>query len=305
MPKVSVIIPIYGVEKYIRRCAESLFSQTLDDIEFIFIDDCTKDRSMEELRVEIEKNSSRFVEMKWKVRTERMPTNSGLPAVRRHGTTLCTGDYVIHCDSDDWVSPDMYRLLYERAKHDDLDIVYCDYFRSDGEKHIPVSQKKQMPLMQGPLWNRLVKRCLYTDHTILFPKANKAEDGVIMTQLSYYANKVGYVGIPLYYYFINNTSITGNKTKENALKCFRDECENVELRTKFLKSQHSEEDYAFDIMMWKYLARRNLIPLLKYKEFYLLWKNTYPEINKEYLLSPNISIIEKLRFVGRICRVIR
>ena len=84
MPKVSVLVPVYGVEKYIERCARSLFEQTLDDIEFIFVDDCTPDRSIEILESVIEKYRLRFAEKKYDVRIERMPTNSGQAAVRRH-----------------------------------------------------------------------------------------------------------------------------------------------------------------------------------------------------------------------------
>ena len=84
MPKVSVLVPVYGVEKYIERCARSLFEQTLDDMEFIFVDDCTPDRSVEILKSIIEEYRLRFAEKKYAVRFVKMPTNSGLAAVRRH-----------------------------------------------------------------------------------------------------------------------------------------------------------------------------------------------------------------------------
>ena len=112
MPKVSVVIPIYGVEKYIERCAVSLFEQTLHDIEFVFVDDCTPDHSIEILKQVIEKYRPCFEEKNYAVRIERMSSNSGLPTVRRHGVSWCSGEYVTHCDSDDWVAPNMYELLY-------------------------------------------------------------------------------------------------------------------------------------------------------------------------------------------------
>lgn len=112
MPKVSVIIPVYGVEKYIERCAISLFKQTLDDVEFIFVDDVTPDYSMEILNLMIDKFRLHFVEKKISVRIERMPTNSGQAAVRRHGVKLAKGDYIIHCDSDDWIDASMLQKMY-------------------------------------------------------------------------------------------------------------------------------------------------------------------------------------------------
>lgn len=129
MPKVTVIVPVYGVEKYIERCAISLFEQTLDDIEIIFVNDCTPDRSMEILDRIIEKYRFLFEEKKYIVRTESMLTNSGQAAVREHGTKLAIGDYIIHCDSDDWVEKTWLELMYEKADNENIDVVFCDYYR--------------------------------------------------------------------------------------------------------------------------------------------------------------------------------
>ena len=130
MPKVSVIVPVYGVEKYIERCARSLFEQTLDDIEYLFIDDCTTDRSIEILQQVLEE----YPQRKPQVTIHRMEQNSGQAAVRKWGMQNATGEYVIHCDSDDWVDTDMYRAMYEKAKEEDADVVLCGFVRSDGER---------------------------------------------------------------------------------------------------------------------------------------------------------------------------
>ena len=107
MPKVSVIIPVYGVEKYIERCARSLFEQTLDDIEYLFIDDCTPDRSVEILKQVLDEYPHR----KNQVIIHRMEKNSGQAAVRKWGMLNVAGEYVIHCDSDDWVDIYMYEAM--------------------------------------------------------------------------------------------------------------------------------------------------------------------------------------------------
>jgi len=300
MPKVSIIIPIYGVEKYIKRCAESLFSQTLDDMEFIFIDDCTPDKSMEILASEIEKNRQRFAEMNWTVRTERMTSNNGLPAVRRHGINLCTGDYVIHCDSDDWVCNDIYHKLYNKAISEDLDIVWCAFYRSDGINHTFFSDEKQPYLMQGPLWNKMVRRSIYTENEIIYPTANKAEDGALMMQLSFLSKSRGYLDEPLYYYFINRASICGQIDETACLRKLEEECSNVDIRVEFLKKHQCEKKYQKDIVLWKYTARNNLLPLLKQKKYRELWKGTYPEIERYILYSHHIPIKIKLGYVKKI-----
>ena len=107
MPKISVIVPIYNVSAYIERCARSLWEQTLDDIEYIFINDCTPDNSMEIL----EKVLKDYPQRKSQTRIFKMPTNSRQAAVRRHGIKLAAGEYIIHCDADDWVDTNLYEKM--------------------------------------------------------------------------------------------------------------------------------------------------------------------------------------------------
>ena len=134
MPKVSVIIPVYAVEKYIERCARSMFEQTLDDIEYLFVDDCTPDRSIEIFRQVLEKSPHR----KSQVTIHRMEQNSGQAVVRKWGMQNATGEYIIHCDSDNWVEVDMYRSMYEKAIEEDADVVICDHAISNGTNLLKV-----------------------------------------------------------------------------------------------------------------------------------------------------------------------
>ena len=96
MPKISVIIPVYGVEPYIARCVIPLLGQHFDGVEYIFIDDCTPDRSMDVLDAIVED----YPQVKGSLIRYRMPVNSGQAAVRLKGLELAKGDYVIFCDSD-------------------------------------------------------------------------------------------------------------------------------------------------------------------------------------------------------------
>jgi len=244
MPKVSVIVPVYGVEKYIERCARSLFEQTLDDIEYIFVDDCTPDCSIDILKALIEEYRLRFAEMNYKVRIEKMPTNSGLPAVRRHGIQLATGDYIIHCDSDDWVDRDMYRQMYEKAIEDGADMVVCDYYSSDGEtecSHIGANATDKIPFMKDlfyqyiswAVWNKLVKSSIYKKLQY-FPKYNMGEDMVLIAQCSAESKSISYIGKPLYYYFTNVNSITKTNSKEASNNRFVQNKSNFDLILKYI-----------------------------------------------------------------------
>jgi len=163
--KVSVVIPVYGVEKYIERCVRTLFGQTLDDMEFIFVNDCTPDCSIDLLCSVLEE----FPQRKEQVRIINQPHNMGAAKAREVGIKAATGEYIIHCDSDDWVDCDMYRQMYEKAKADNLDYVICrSICYTDGINHTLVTNtisdnREQFieDMLHGEttvsLWSRLVK----------------------------------------------------------------------------------------------------------------------------------------------------
>ena len=99
MPKLSVLVPVYNVEAWIDKCARSLFEQTIDDVEYIFVDDCTSDRSIEILTATLAEYPRRIPQVK----IIHHDKNRGLVASRNTALRVATGDFIIHCDSDDWV----------------------------------------------------------------------------------------------------------------------------------------------------------------------------------------------------------
>ena len=123
MPKITVIIPIYNVGKYIQRCAQSLFEQTLSDIEYIFVDDCSVDNSIAILKELLEN----YPKCKEKVKILELSQNKGAAIARSNALKLATGEYIAYCDSDDWVARNTYELLLTKAEQTNADIVYCDF----------------------------------------------------------------------------------------------------------------------------------------------------------------------------------
>lgn len=297
---ISVIIPIYGVEQYIERCVRSLFEQTIKDgIEYIFVDDCTKDNSIAILHRVLEE----YPERKHQVNLLKHEKNKGLPQARKTGVMEAKGDYIAHCDSDDWVSLDMYEKLSDYAHKNDYDIVYCDYYSSDGVYKSPVVQKTSRLLLQGPVWNKIVRRSIYMDNEIVYPTANKAEDGALMTQLSFYSITVGYLSEPLYYYFFNPLSMTRIPSEEECLKRLRQEKDNTTLRIAFLENKGAIDNYKTMVIDWKVMTRNNLLPLIGQNKYYKLWLNTYPEINKQFFTDKGFSLKAKLAFLFQILRI--
>ena len=212
-PSFSIIAPIYGVEKYIVNFADSLLGQTYDDIQFIFVNDGTKDDSIVLLRQLIDEKYS-FLKDRIIIVNKQ---NEGLPAARRTGLEHAIGDYILHLDSDDWVEKDMVEKIAEKALETDSDVIYFDFYKEystrsklDREKEYTADSKRKFVWgifnykAYGYVWNKCVKRTLYTDHDIRFPAYGMHEDIYLMSQLLYYADSISHLPSALYHYRRDN-----------------------------------------------------------------------------------------------------
>ena len=223
--KVSIVVPVYGVEKYIERCARSLFTQTFGDIEYIFVNDCTKDSSMQVLEFVMKDYPAR------NVRIINKEKNEGLPQARKTGVLASTGDFIMHIDSDDWVEHDIVEKLYARAMEEVADMVYCDWVEEYEDRSVlfsqhPMSIENYYKSILGfksfsYVWNRLTKRELYDG--IEFPIPYMLEDFVITSHLVSKAMKVSLVQEPLNHYSKMNTgqSMSQEKRKQNMVQKVR------------------------------------------------------------------------------------
>lgn len=308
MAKVSVIVPIYGVEKFIERCARSLFEQTLDSIEYIFVDDCTKDKSIEVLQRVIDD----YPQRKPFVKILHHQENQGQPTARHTGLLQATGEYIAHCDSDDWVEKDIYQTLYDKAKQEDADICYCDFCLDDGKDYHKHQVKfsadydlNKEHIMRDLLTHKITGSvCGYISHSrlyqnkILYPKGNMWEDWCLTIQLTYYSrHKTIYIPKPLYHYFINQNSMWRTPLKEKHLKLYKDSVMNTETIKKFFKLNDIEDTYKqYDVIM-KLCCRFTLNAYLDDKECYLLWKKTYPEIDGHVLNNKNVVLRNKIKYL--------
>lgn len=304
MPKVSVIVPVYGVEKYIERCARSLFEQTLDDIEFIFVDDCTPDRSIEILKQLLED----YPQRKKQIIIVSHEKNMGLPIARQSGLKVASGKYIAHCDSDDWVDVTMYEKMYNKAIEDGSDVVVCDYYESDGISHVKrneyISDKIEETMSSillkkthSVLWNKLVKKSIYNNE-IIYPIANNAEDYALLVQLAYHSKSFGYVNEPLYFYFYNTSSLTKVMTNENLINRFNQSMSNIGIVESFLRKNQSLAKYSDELDCIKVIEKEILISSSFDKELYKKWAGAYKEIFPRILLNNKINLRRKLRFIS-------
>lgn len=231
MSKVSICVPVYGVEKYIERCARSLFEQTMTDgIEFIFVNDCTKDKSIEIL----EQVLSEYPQRKDQVKIIHHEKNGGLVAARNTGLKHATGDYIIHCDSDDWVDLNMYEAMYNKAIETDADMVYCDYYESDLNNHTltikpgtcdPELLMDELLFQNNnrSLCDKLFKRQIALSTTINCPDhIIVGEDLLRVLQMLKLCKNITCISEPYYFYRLNPDSITKAHWKRNPLQSLLD-----------------------------------------------------------------------------------
>ena len=213
IPSISVIVPVYNVSRYIERCARSLFEQSLIDIEYIFVDDCSPDNSLEILRHVLSDYPSRLASVKIVSHNK----NRGLAAARNTGIRHASGEYIAHCDSDDWVERDMYERMLLEAKHASVDIVACDFIMeydtySQECKEMPVIHDKINQLKAyiaggwTVIWNKLVHRDVYFLNDVYeYEGCDFCEDYGLSVRLLSYAESYSCIHTPLYHY--NRTNI--------------------------------------------------------------------------------------------------
>ena len=298
MPSVSVIIPVFGVEPYMARCARSLFGQTLRDIEYIFIDDCTPDRSIEVMLDVL----NDYPERRDQVVVYKMPQNSGQAKVRMQGISMATGDYVIHCDSDDELDTDAYRQMYEKAFAEDLDIVCCDFTRiyPDGREaiysQVSLPGEELFDVLFGGVWGslccRLIKRSLLEN--ITSPIGNLCEDIVISCQAICRSKSFGYIKSALYHYFVRESSIIFSYHLDDVRNGV---LANADLLTRLLRDEYHYSEKTPAIVFYKYHNRDYLVPKVHIPEFYVKWKNVFPEIDRYFLFTPHLPLEDKFWFV--------
>ena len=214
MPKVSVIVPIYNVEKYLEKCINSLLSQTLEDIQIILVNDGSKDNSGN-IAKEYEKNNKNRI-----IYVEK--ENGGLSDARNYGLKYATGDFIAFLDSDDYIEKNAYEEMYNKAIEENADYVECDFIwefpnKIRVDKQYPYKNKKEMlSFVRVVAWNKLIKRQLITDNNLEFPKGLRYEDVEFTYKLIPFINKFTYVDKPFIHYVQREGSIANVQNERTA-----------------------------------------------------------------------------------------
>ena len=287
---VSILLPVYRVEKYIERCARSLFEQTYDNLEYIFVDDCSPDSSIAILNRVLED----YPERKAQVRIIRHERNRGLAAACNTALNAAQGSFLSHVDSDDYLDRDAIRLLVNKQVETGADIVTGNYYIV-GTKGIkkasePEYKDKQEMLLKAlsshsgtyAVWRRLINIRLYREHCIGPEEGlDFFEDIRQTTKLVYYANTVARINDHIYYYDrTNDHSYTSNAFNHSNIKLWRQSVDSVRIIEHFFSDKEQEYyDMARRIAICSMKFRMSLAAKYKEKAFFEEMKRT---ITSEY-----------------------
>ena len=300
-PKVSILVPVYNTAPFIEKCARSLFEQTFEPIEYLFLDDCSPDNAIEMLQIIIDQ----YPERAHQTTIIRNDRNRGLAAARNTLIDHATGKYVLHVDSDDYIEQDCVETLLKKAEEENADIVVSDIFRE--KKHATTIQKIRFSPDKteyinlvlsslSPSYNcgKLIKTHLYHEYHIRWEEGlNVLEDYHTLPRLAYFANKIVKVEKPLYHYIqYNENAYTKHCNEQFLTNVFA----AIKIVESFFLSQEDAIRYEKAISAFKLMTKINN---LKNADRKLQQKilNLYPEIQLNGIQDMvKFSFIDKLLY---------
>ncbi|NYE03864.1 glycosyltransferase involved in cell wall biosynthesis [Bacillus niacini] len=235
MPKVSVIVPIYKVEKYLKRCIESIINQSLEDIEIILVDDGSPDDSGN-IADEYAQIDKRIIVIH--------KENGGIASARKAALDVAAGDYIACVDSDDWIHKDMCKVLYKEAVKNNSDIVMCNYIRVDDNGKIVGPKQKEIENLNISIdhigikeffrkyfytgiwghnvWNRLYKTSVIRNNQINYDSEERwGEDVLFNLYFLCFTKKITIINQSLYYYFVRPGSLERTPSKIRHIQLLR------------------------------------------------------------------------------------
>lgn len=293
-PIISVIIPVYNTEKYLKRCLDSVLNQTFKDFELILVNDGSNDSSLQICK-EYESKDSR-------IKVIDTP-NRGSSSARNTGLNESKGDWIIHFDSDDWIELDMLKELYDAGVGKNADIVACGFYLDNGEDNKeariypyndfePRDKIYRVDMQYSSVCNKLVKKTLYEDHDIHFVDGIRMWDDLVVTmRLRYHSRKTVIVNKPMYHYFcaprnsICTSDIAGYPYSQIKVVEF--------LTDYFSKLGVRDREKNKIINSLKVTSKKNIFTL-KSEEKFNEWKHLYPEANRFILQMKHIPLKRRI-----------
>lgn len=314
--KISVVVPVYNVEKFLKKCIDSILEQDFKEYELILINDGSTDSSF---KIAKSYSDSRIVLIN--------KENEGLSATRNLGINIAKGEYILHIDSDDWIEPNYLSALYNTAIVEKADIVIADYYidyegklaiyRQVGRgkwKSDSISCVKKIIAgeINPSVWNKLIKRNLYIDKNIQHPvKISYGEDLAVTPRLLYYAKKIVKINKAFVHYRQNPTSITKTAKLDSIFEL--DEC--CKILEKFFNEKGISTNELWVNYMWFIYWYEDIFNHEKYNDIILRYVENCKKVQLKYVKSYRykvyVSILKlfnsvlMLKILTRVERVLR
>ena len=281
--KVSILVPFYKVEKYVGRCVESLFTQTYKNIEYVFVNDCTPDNSMDVINCYIDKYG-----VADKCRMIVHEKNQGISASRNDCLDNMTGDYFLFIDSDDYIDKDMVELLVEAAIIEDADISGCGYIEEYADysvehpqrytnDHAEMMRAITLLTIKGVMWKLLVRSTMVTEHrdeVRFIPDRNMVDDYLFCCQIFYYAQRFVGVDRCMYHWIQYNP----NNYTHTTIFAVESQAAAIRKTEEFYREKGVYELLKDDLLRRKFISK---LPLLLDNACFdvRLWRQLFPESN--------------------------
>lgn len=273
MPKISIIIPIFNAEKQITACVNSLLKQTIKDIEVIFVDDHSTDKSIISIKQFLQ-NQTTSISFKFL----ETASNVGPGLARNMGIEASTGEYLLFIDADDWVEPTMCESLYKEAVSKNSDISYCNAIAHKGKNSWMLEnptyngKKHYLTHYKAYLWTYCFRRQFIVENQILFPCERSAEDSYFIACSILLCNKMAKVSKELYHYILYSTSISH--------KCDF--------------SRYKQKASVFNKLL-RFAEKHNLINQYRWQLYYIYLKKVILTSIKDIFLNIKNHIFKKLK----------
>ncbi len=326
MPKVSIIIAVYNVEKYLKKCLDSLVNQTLTDIEIICTDDGSTDNSLSILKeYQASDNRIKIIEQE----------NQGPGVARNIALEMATGKYIIFVDPDDWLELNACELAYNQIEQNQNDLVIFDYKRydestgeyfNDGDKFIPykdcidnphinVANLKTNFFQNGYIWHKIYNRKFLNDKSLKFLPQYLCEDGPVAILSLAYSKNISILNTSLYVYRVRSTSSSFNVDRWQEFIYSRKYIAEYLISERFSNTIISNylEYMFFSLSYWYdiYKAKNSSITEQYKKDMYTILNNTYNYMNKRtkfhfFIYKYNLEGVyyKLIRPIGKYCVVL-
>lgn len=281
--KVSILVPFFKVEKYVGRCVDSLFMQTYKNVEYVFVNDCSPDKSMD---VVCEKMKQHGVEERCKMIVHEQ--NMGISASRNDCLDNMTGDFFLFIDSDDYIDSDMVEQLVKAAEAQDADIAGCGYVEEFADHsvehpqhytndHDEMMRAITLLTLKGVMWKLLIRSTIVTEHrdeVRFIPDRNMVDDYLFCCQVFYYARRFAGVDRCMYHWIQYNP----NNYTHTTVFAIESQAAAIRKTEEFYREKGVYKVVEDALLRRKFISK---LPLLLDKNCLDvgLWRRLFPESN--------------------------